>query len=79
MTHYDSPILNGRRYNIEIDSKTNNILFKQQIFLGLVYHMTSKNSSFKKNNEKRDGYFRFKNKLTRIDDVQKNIIGILPF
>lgn len=79
MNNFDSPILNGRRYNIEIDSKTNNILFKQQLFLGATYHMTSKNSSFKKNNEKRDGHFRFKNKLTRIDDVQKNIVRILPF
>ena len=79
MNNYDSPILNGQRYNVEIDSKTHTLKFSQQLFLGFTYHMTSKNSSFKKNNEKRNGCFHFKNKLTRIDDVQKNIIGILPF
>ena len=41
--------------------------------------MTIKNNSFKKNNEKRKGLFNITNKLKRIDDVQKNIIGILPF
>lgn len=79
MNNYDSPVLNGQRYNIEIDSKTNNIQFKQQIFLGFAHYMTTKNNSFKKNNEKRNPSFYWKNKLKRIDDVQKSIIGILPF
>lgn len=78
MNNFDSPILNGQRYNIEIDSKTHTLKFRQQLF-GNMSHMILKNTIFKKGNEKRKGYFHFKNKLTRIDDVQKNIIGILPF
>ena len=78
MNNYDAPILNGQRYNIEMDSKTHSIKFRQQLF-GNVSHMILKNTIFKKNNEKRKGYFSMTNKLTRIDDVQKNIIGILPF
>ena len=78
MHNYDSPILNGQRYNVEIDSKTHSLKFRQQLF-GYTLYMIRKNTVFKKNNEKRKGYFHLKNKLTRIDDVQKNIIGILPF
>lgn len=78
MNNYDAPILNGQRYNIEIDSKTHTLKFRQQLF-GNMSHMILKNTIFKKGNEKRQGYFHFKNKFPHHDDVQKNIIGILPF
>ena len=79
MNNYDAPVLNGQRYNIEIDSKTNSIKFRQQLF-GNVSHMIIKNTFFKKNNEKRQGFFSYRtNKFPHHDDVQKNIIGILPF
>lgn len=79
MNNYDSPILNGQKFNITIDTKTNNVYFKQQIFSGAAEFMTIKNSSFTNKLKNRRGFFNMINKLKRIDDVQKNIIGILPF
>ena len=78
MHNYDSPILNGQRYNVEIDTKTHTLKFSQQLF-GYASYMIRRNTMFKKDNEKRKGYFHFNNKFFYHDNVQKNIIGILPF
>lgn len=71
----DSPVLKGVYY-FKIDSVTQTIKGKKVMFDGYASKLTR---NFKNSCRKPDKDFRWENRIDEHDDVQRDIIRILPF